>query len=104
MRFMIKAEMPVERANDLAEEEKLGETLQSILEDLEPEAAYFSLSSGNRTAYVFVDIEDASEIPAFAEPFFLALEADLEIVPVMTPEDLEKAGPAINRAVKKFGG
>ncbi len=104
MRFMIKAEMPVERANELAEEGKLGETLQSIIEDLEPEAAYFSLSNGDRTGYFFVDIEDASEIPAFAEPFFLALEANIEILPVMTPEDLAKAGPAIDRAVKKFGG
>lgn len=102
MRFMIKAEMAVERANELAEEGTLSKTIQSIIDDLEPEAAYFSLSNGDRTAYIFVDIEDASEIPAFAEPFFLALEANLEIVPVMTAEDLKKADPAIKRAVKKF--
>ena len=102
MRFMIKAELPVERANEVAVEGKMGETIQSILEDLEPEAAYFSLTNGDRTAYIFVDIKDASEIPAFAEPWFLAFDANLEIVPVMTPEDLGKAGPAIDRAVKKF--
>ncbi|MEE9257644.1 MAG: DUF3303 family protein [bacterium] len=102
MRFLLKVEMPVEKANELAVEGKLGEAIQTILDDLEPEAAYFTTSNGNRAGYIFVDIEDASEIPAFAEPWFLALEADVDIVPVMTPEDLQKAGPGIERAVKKF--
>ena len=102
MRFMLKVEMPVERANELAEEGKLGEAIQTILEDLEPEAAYFTTSNGDRAGYIFINIDDASEIPAFAEPWFLALEANVDIVPVMTPEDLGKAGPAIERAVKKF--
>ncbi len=102
MRFLLKVEMPVEKANELAVEGKLGEAIQTILDDLEPEAAYFTTSNGNRAGYIFVDIEDASEIPAFAEPWFLALEADVDIVPVMTSEDLKKAGPGIERAVKKF--
>ena len=102
MRFLMKVEMPVEKANELAEEGRLGETIQSILEDLEPEAAYFTTSNGERGGYIIVNLEDASEIPAFAEPWFLALEANVDFVPVMTPEDLEKAGPGIERAVKKF--
>ena len=102
MRFMIKVEMPVERANELAVEGKLGEAIQTILDDLEPEAAYFTTSNGDRAGYIFVNIDDASEIPAFAEPWFLALEANVDIAPVMTPEDLQKAGPGIERAVKKF--
>jgi hypothetical protein len=99
---MIKVEMPVERANELAVEGKLGEAIQTILDDLEPEAAYFTTSNGDRAGYIFVNIDDASEIPAFAEPWFLALEANVDIAPVMTPEDLQKAGPGIERAVKKF--
>ena len=102
MLFLLKVEMPVEKANEMAEEGKLGETIQSILDDLEPEAAYFTTSNGDRAGYIFVDIEDASEIPAFAEPWFLAFEANVEFAPVMIPEDLKKAGPAIERAVKKF--
>ena len=59
--------------------------------------------NGERTAYLFVDLQDASQIPAVAEPWFLACDASIEIVPVMTPEDLAKAGPAIEQAVKKYG-
>ena len=38
-----------------------------------------------------------------AEPWFLAFEASVEATPVMLPEDLAAAGPAIESVVKKFG-
>jgi hypothetical protein len=48
-------------------------------------------------------MKDAAELPAIAEPWFLALNASIEVTPVMVPADLQKAGPAIERAVKTFG-
>ena len=48
-------------------------------------------------------MSDLSEIPALAEPWFLAMNAAVEVHPVMTPADLMKAGPAIAQAVKNFG-
>ncbi len=103
MRFLVKASWDIEAGNKLARDGTLGATVQSILEDLKPEAAYFLAENGERTAYLFVDLQDASQIPAVAEPWFLACDASIEIVPVMTPEDLAKAGPAIEQAVKKYG-
>ncbi len=50
-----------------------------------------------------VNLDDASQIPAVAEPFFLWLKADVDFVPVMLPEDLAKAGPAIGAAVQQYG-
>jgi hypothetical protein len=47
-------------------------------------------------------MNEASEIPAIAEPWFLALSAAVEVTPVMLPEDLQKAAPAIAEAVKKY--
>jgi hypothetical protein len=38
----------------------------------------------------------------FAEPWFLAFNAGIEIHPVMLPDDLAKAGDAIEKAVKKY--
>jgi hypothetical protein len=103
MRFLLKAEWPVETANAAIKDGSLSTTLGSILDDLKPEAAYFLASNGKRTAILVVDMQDASQIPALAEPWFHALHASLEIVPVMVPEDLKKAGPAIEQAVKKYG-
>ena len=47
-------------------------------------------------------MQDASQIPAIAEPWFLAFNARLEIHPVMVPDDLTRAGSAIEAAVKKY--
>ena len=103
MRFLVKARMDVEAANALARAGKLGSTIQSIVEDLKPEAAYFVADEGQRTAYLFLDMQDPSQLPAVAEPWFLALNADIEATPAMIAEDLEKAGPAIEQAAKKYG-
>ena len=47
-------------------------------------------------------MHDASEIPAIAEPWFLAFNASIEIHPVMLPDDLARASGAIDKAVKKY--
>ncbi len=47
-------------------------------------------------------MRDASQIPAIAEPWFLAFNASIEIHPVMVPDDLAKARGAIEKAVKTY--
>ena len=102
MRFLLKVNIPVDTGNAAAKAGRLEGTIQSILADLKPEAVYFTDDKGQRTAFIFLDMEDASQIPAIAEPWFLAFNAHVEIHPVMVPEDLAKAGPAIEQAVKKY--
>ncbi len=102
MRFLLKVNIPVEAGNAAAKAGKLGSTIQSILADLKPDAVYFTDSNGQRTAFIFLDMQDASQIPAIAEPWFLAFNASIEIHPVMIPDDLARAGTAIENAVKKY--
>lgn len=102
MRFLLKVNIPVETGNAAAKAGKLGDRIKSILEELKPEAVYFTDDKGQRTAYIFLDMHDASQIPALAEPWFLAFNAQIELHPVMVPDDLAKAGPAIEQAVKKY--
>ena len=104
MRFMISAHCPNEKLNTLLKEGRFPETFQSRMEQLQPEAAYFTDENGQRTAFLFLDMQETSQIPAIAEPWFLALNARIEIHPVMVPDDLAKAGSAIEAAVKKYGG
>jgi len=99
---MLKVNIPVEAGNAAARTGKLGEIIQSILADLKPEAAYFTDDHGQRTGFLFLDMEDASQIPAIAEPWFLAFNAAIEFHPVMRFEDLAKAGGAIEKVVEKY--
>jgi hypothetical protein len=103
MRFLVKVNIPVEAGNGAAKAGKLGTTIQSIIADLKPEAVYFTDDNGQRAAFLFLEMQDASLIPAIAEPWFLAFNASIEIHPVMVPDDLAKAGGAIEQAVKKYG-
>lgn len=103
MRILLKVDIPVEAGNAAAKSGKLGSTIQSILADMKPEAVYFSDSNGQRSGYIFLDLPDASQIPAMCEPWMLAFNCSIELHPVMVPEDLAKAGSGIERAVKKYG-
>src|SRR5215831_11720688 len=102
MRFMLKAILDTEKANAAATAGTLGKTIQAIVSELKPEIAYFTDDHGKRTAYVIFEMRDASQIPAVAEPWFLAFNAHVEFHPVMVPDDLAKAGPSIDQAAKKF--
>jgi hypothetical protein len=81
---------------------QLVKTIESILADLKPEAAYFAADNGKRTGFIFFDLKDASQIPAVAEPWFLAFDAHVELHPAMNLEDLKKATPGIEKAVKNY--
>ena len=101
MRILLKVSIPVEQVNAAIKDGSLGPKIQAIMEDAKPEAAYFAEDNGKRTGFVVVNIDDESQIPAIAEPWFLAFNASVELHPCMTPEDLQRAGPSIEAAVKK---
>lgn len=100
MRFLVKVSMPVEAGNVAARNGF--HVLQSILDEIKPEAAYFVAEHGQRTAFLIVEMRDASQIPSIAEPWFLAMNAAVEFHPAMKLEDLRKATSDIERAAKKY--
>jgi len=102
MRFLVKVSFPVEAGNAAAKKDGF-KVIQTILEQQRPEAAYFIADGGRRTGILIMDIAEPADIPRIAEPWFLALNASIEATPAMIPEDLQKAAPAIEQAVKAFG-
>ena len=103
MRYLVRFHIPIEAGNTALRDPKFGDRMRDLLSEFHAETAYFTAVDGQRGGYIVVNFDDASKIPAIAEPLFLWLKADVEFIPVMLPEDLGKAGPAISAAVKKWG-
>ena len=92
MRMMMKVTLPVEPFNSAVRDGSVNGKMQKILGQLKPEAAYFTEFGGERCGILIVDLAEASQIPALAEPWFLTFNAKIELRPAMTPEDLAKSG------------
>ena len=92
MRMLLTVTIPHEPFNTLVREKKAGTILQRILEEIKPEAAYFTEQDGTRGAVFVIEVAEPSRVPSFAEPFFLNFNADCRFRLVMSPEDLARAG------------
>ena len=90
MRMIMHVDFPPEPFNTLVRNGTAGATLQKALNDVKPEAAYFSEENGKRGGVLIVDVPEPSKIPALAEPFFLTLNATVRFRIAMTPEDLAR--------------
>jgi len=91
MRMIMYVTLPIEPFNTLVRDGSAGVIMKRILDDLKPEAAYFTAHEGHRGGVLVVNFDHASDIPRFAEPWFLNFGAQVEFHPAMTPEDLGQA-------------
>ena len=92
MRMLMNVRIPHDPFNTLVREGKVGGIMQKIIKELKPEIIYFTEQGGARGAVAIINIDDPSQIPSFAEPFFLIFNADCEFRIAMSPEDLAKSG------------
>lgn len=103
MRFLLKVEIPAERGSEAIVNGSFAETIQSILAEQKPEAAYFAEFNGQRTCLIFLNINDPSELPKYTEPYWMSFGGRVEVHPAMTPQDLNKAGRDLEDAADKYG-
>jgi len=92
MRMLMHVRFPLEPFNSAVRNGTAGEQIQRILESIKPEAVYFTEQNGHRGGTLVVNLKDASEVPALAEPWFLTFNAEVEFRVAMTPEDLARSG------------
>jgi hypothetical protein len=92
MRMLLHVIFPHDKFNAAVKDGSAGPKMKKILDDLKPEAVYFTEFDGHRSGLLIIDVKEPSQVPAYAEPWFLGFDADCRFRIVMTPEDLGKAG------------
>lgn len=90
MRMMMKIEMDTAAGSKAIQSGRMPEFMQTMMDKVKPEAAYFGPEAGLRTAFIIFDMTDPSQLPAITEPLFSELNARVQIFPVMDRQDLER--------------
>lgn len=88
--MLLKVSVPVEKGNEAAASGTLPRTIQSLMETLQPEAAYFYPEGGARTALLVFDMASSAQLPPTLEPLFQNLNAAVQVTPVMNADDLQR--------------
>jgi len=103
MRMMLQVVLPVESTNAAIRSGEFVPFMQKVLGELKPEAAFFTETDGTRSGYIFFDMKDSAQLPAIAEPWFLAFGATITVKPAMSQQDLGgAAGAHIEAAIKAY--
>ncbi len=93
MRLMLKFIIPVEKGNEAAANGEIESAILAMIDQVKPEAAYFTLEDGKRAGMVIFETTDPVRLTEINEPMFAKLNAAIWIVPVLTLEDLRKGLP-----------
>jgi hypothetical protein len=91
MRMLLSAEFPLEPFNTLVRTKKIGPLMERIMQEIKPEATYFTEQDGKRGCICVVNVADPSMVPKIAEPLFLSFNAEVRFRVAMSPEELAKA-------------
>jgi hypothetical protein len=95
MRMMMKARMDTQMSNQVTKGGAMPKSLKSAIEQLKPEAAYFTPEGGRSMILVF-DMQDSSQLPSIADPFFQEMGAEVTFEPVMNFDDLQRGLAALH--------
>jgi hypothetical protein len=99
--MMVQVLLPHDRFNAAVKDGTIGSKIGRILEDIKPDAVYFSEQNGKRSATLIVDVADGTRVPAIAEPWFLTFNADVQFHVLMSPEELGRS--SLGDLGKKWG-
>ena len=91
MRMLMMVEFPTPHFNLAVRDGSVGKKLDHILEQIRPEAVYFTEEERRRGALLIVNLESPAQIPALSEPWFLTFNAEVRFRIVMTHDDLRRS-------------
>ena len=91
MRMILKIKIPPDSGNRAAQDGSMAKAFQNLKEQLNPEAAYFSMEDGMRCAYIFYNAKDLPDFVKIHEPLIQATGALVYDAPALIWEDMAQA-------------
>ncbi|MGW6687738.1 hypothetical protein [Streptomyces sp. NPDC054961] len=91
MRVMLRAHLDTAATNEGIKSGALAAAMKDFMAAVKPEAAYFGLHEGVRSWWIVFDLQDSAQLPPLVSDLFTQFNAEVEVAPVMTAEDLTKA-------------
>jgi hypothetical protein len=89
MRMMLTAVADTGAGNEALRNGSMVKAIEQMMQQLQPEAAYFVGSEdGRRSCVVVFDMADSSQIPVISEPLFQTGLARVTLTPCMNFDDL----------------
>jgi hypothetical protein len=102
MRVLMRVEVPTTEGNRGLQSGKWQKVTTDFKQAFSPESMYFVIENGLRTVYVVVSIDKVNAIPALVEPWFQGLHARVELLPCLTYDEMDAAGPEIAMAIGNY--
>ncbi|MFE6050318.1 hypothetical protein ACFQ6N_06170 [Kitasatospora sp. NPDC056446] len=97
MRALLEVTLDTEASNKLIADGTVGPTLEGVMGQLKPEAAYFFARDGRRTMLFVVDVTDEPSVVTACEPFWLQLNADVRLTICMNADELREGLSRLGR-------
>ncbi|MFE2149542.1 DUF3303 family protein [Streptomyces lavendulae] len=91
MRVMLRAHMDTAATNEGIPTGALPHAVRKLMETVKPEAAYFGLHEGVRSCWMVFDLQDSAQLPSLTWDLFQQFNAEIDVAPVMTAEELATA-------------
>jgi hypothetical protein len=87
--MMVKIQVPTEEGSQALKDGSMETLISESLAAMNPECAYFFLEEGLRTMLAVFDMQSTSDMVPLLEPAMMELNAEVQLLPVMTLEDLK---------------
>jgi hypothetical protein len=82
--------MPTEYGNKMLQDPNFQKKLEGVLNQIKPEAVYFTPIEGERGIYMIVNLPSADMIATISEPLWMTFNCKLDLQPVMELKDLQQ--------------
>jgi hypothetical protein len=91
MKFLVRLHMPTEHGNKMLQDPNaFQKKMESVLNQIKPEAVYFAPIESEGGIYMIVNIPSADMIAGIAEPLWMTFNSKLDFTPLMELSDLQK--------------